>query len=235
MNPIAPKLTLILGDHPRFLYQLGAGAGPEPNGAGLERGTLPSPWITGGPGSAKVPKESGLRLQHGSLHRARIRLYQLRKAVPLLFLRQGPCCCSWCRSQRDQCRRNSESNGRGVVRPEGPPVDPDLRRAISQGRDDRTPQIRDLPENTVWRRFCYPWSSADGLRYPAVAHRDWRHRCWRARDLDVAIAGTIPSASPSTVCAPGSFSMATTWYPGRLYVHEFPAFGATIQRLVDLT
>lgn len=24
-------------------------------------------------------------------------------------------------------------------------------------------------------------------------------------------------------------------YPGRLYVHEFPAFGATIQRLVDLT
>ena len=29
--------------------------------------------------------------------------------------------------------------------------------------------------------------------------------------------------------------MATTLYPGRLYVHEFPAFGATIQRLVDLT
>jgi hypothetical protein len=29
--------------------------------------------------------------------------------------------------------------------------------------------------------------------------------------------------------------MATTWYPGRLYVHEFPAFGATIQRLVDLS
>ena len=29
--------------------------------------------------------------------------------------------------------------------------------------------------------------------------------------------------------------MATTLCPGRLYVHEFPAFGATIQRLVDLT
>jgi hypothetical protein len=29
--------------------------------------------------------------------------------------------------------------------------------------------------------------------------------------------------------------MATTLYPGRLYVHEFPAFGATIRRLVGLT
>jgi hypothetical protein len=29
--------------------------------------------------------------------------------------------------------------------------------------------------------------------------------------------------------------MATTLYPGRLYVHEFPVFGATIERLVDLT
>jgi hypothetical protein len=28
--------------------------------------------------------------------------------------------------------------------------------------------------------------------------------------------------------------MATTLYPGRLYVHEVPAFGASIQRLVDL-
>ena len=73
MKPIARKLTLILGDHPRFPYQLGAGARSEPNGAGLERGTFPSPSITGGPGSAELPKGSGLRLQHGPLHPARSR------------------------------------------------------------------------------------------------------------------------------------------------------------------
>jgi hypothetical protein len=53
--------------------------------------------------------------------------------------------------------------------------------------------MRDLAENTVWRRFRYPWSSADDLQYPVVAHRDRRHLSWRARDLDViAIAGHDP-------------------------------------------
>jgi len=50
LKPIAAKLTLILGNHPHFLYQLGAGAD-------LERGTFPSPWITGGPGSAEVSRK----------------------------------------------------------------------------------------------------------------------------------------------------------------------------------
>lgn len=53
--------------------------------------------------------------------------------------------------------------------------------------------MRDLAETTVWRRFRYPWSSADDLQYPVVAHRDRRHLSWRARDLDViAIAGHDP-------------------------------------------
>jgi hypothetical protein len=80
LKPIAPKLTLILGDHPRFLYQLGAGARSEPNGADLERGTSPSPWITGGPGSAEVPKGSGLCLEHGSLRESGCTSYE--KAGP---------------------------------------------------------------------------------------------------------------------------------------------------------
>src|SRR5215467_13219351 len=32
------------------------GQAPEPNGAGLERGALPSQWVTGGPDCSKVPK-----------------------------------------------------------------------------------------------------------------------------------------------------------------------------------
>src|SRR5215469_17046905 len=32
------------------------GQAPEPNGAGLERGSLPSQWITGGPDCSKIPQ-----------------------------------------------------------------------------------------------------------------------------------------------------------------------------------
>jgi hypothetical protein len=85
------------------------------------------------------------------------------------FLRQGPRCCSWCRSQGDQCRRNSESHGRGVVRPERPPVDSDLRRAISRARRSYLPRCAISPENTVWRWFRYPWKQR---RRPSVS-RQW--------------------------------------------------------------
>jgi hypothetical protein len=97
--------------------------------------------------------------------------------------------------------------------------------------------MRDLAENTVWRRFRYPWSSADDLQYPVVAHRDRRHLSWRARDLDViAIAGHDPLSVALYGRRKGDpFRRRQPLYPGRLYVHEFPAFGATIQRLVDLT
>ena len=193
MKPIAPKWALILGDHPRFLYQLGAGAG-------LERGTFPSPWITAAsaPPSSRKGQVCAYHTTLSILRESGCTSYE--KTFPYLFYGKDRVASSWSRSQRDQCRRNSESHGRRVLRPEGPPVDPDLRRAISGARRSYlpSPDARFAGKHSVAVVPFIPGSSADGLRYPAVAHRYRRHRCWRARDLDViALRGTIPSASPS--------------------------------------
>jgi hypothetical protein len=148
LKPIAPKLTLILGDHPRFLYQLGAGAGLEPNGAGLERGTFPSPWITGGPAPPRSRKgRSALttRISPSCANpaapatKSRSSTFSTARTVLLLLVAEP----------ENRCRRNSESHGRGVVRPEGPPVDPDLRRAVSGARRSYSPDPRFAGKHSV--------------------------------------------------------------------------------------
>lgn len=97
--------------------------------------------------------------------------------------------------------------------------------------------MRDLAETTVWRRFRYPWSSADDLQYPVVAHRDRRHLSWRARDLDViAIAGHDPLSVALYGRRTGIlFDGDNLCIPGVCMYTSFQRFGATIQRLVDLT
>jgi hypothetical protein len=75
--------------------------------------------------------------------------------------------------------RNSESHGRGVVHPERPPVDPDLRRATSRARGSYLPRCAICRKTQCGGGSLIPGSSADGLQHPAVAHRYRRHRSWR--------------------------------------------------------
>ena len=208
---------------------------PEPNGAGLERGTLPPQWITGGPDCSSVPK--------WQVHAYNPDLYILRESgctnyeKPFLYLFFGQerallqdtgagetdvaeivsqTVAKW-------CRRNNRQSVPLIV-------------AHSHGHDDHTAgdaQFAGKPEVTV-----IPLS-VDGIQ-KAFGIRNWPGDIGGidlgGRVLDVI---PIPGHDPLSIAfydrRTGILLTGDTLYPGRLYVHDLPAFRASIQRLVDFT
>jgi glyoxylase-like metal-dependent hydrolase (beta-lactamase superfamily II) len=211
------------------------GQAPEPNGAGLERGVLPAQWITGGPDCSKVPK--------WQVHAYNPDLYILRESgctnyeKPFLYLFFGKdramvqdtgagetnvaeivnqTIAEW-------CRRNGRESLPLIV-------------AHSHGHGDHISgdaQFTGKPSVTVVPLSVEGTQKAYSIRqWPA----DRGSIDLGGRVLDVI---AIPGHQPFSVAfydrRTGILLTGDTLYPGRLYVTDFPAFTASIQRLVDFT
>jgi hydroxyacylglutathione hydrolase len=212
-----------------------AAQAPEPKGAGLERGVLPSHWITGGPDCSRVPK--------WQVHAYNPDLYILRESgctnyeKPFLYLIFG----------RDRvllqdtgagetnvaeivnqtiaewCRRNGRQSIPLIV-------------AHSHGHGDHVSgdaQFSGKPNVTVVPLSVEGTQKAYGIRqWPG----DRGSIDLGGRVLDVI---AIPGHQAFSVAfydhRTGILLTGDTLYPGRLYVVDFPAFKASVQRLVDFT
>jgi glyoxylase-like metal-dependent hydrolase (beta-lactamase superfamily II) len=208
---------------------------PEPNGAGLERGVLPAQWITGGPDCSAVPK--------WQVHAYNPDLYILRESgctnyeKPFLYLFFGrdrallqdtgagetnvaeivnQTVAEWCR------RNNRESVPLVVVH--------------SHGHRDHTSgdaQFTGKANVTMVPLSVEATSKTYGIRqWPT----DPGAIDLGGRVLDViAIPGHHPVSVAFYDRRTGILLTGDSLYPGRLYVFDFPAFTASIQRLVDFT
>ena len=211
------------------------GQAPEPKGAGLEPGVLPQHWITGGPDCSAVPK--------WQVHPYNADLFILRESgctnyeKPFLYLTFGndrvllqdtgagetnvaeivnQTVAEW-------CRRNGRSSIPLVV-------------AHSHGHGDHISgdaQFTGKPGVTV-----VPLSVEGTQKFYGI--RKWPDEPGSidlgGRVLDViAIPGHQPFGVAFYDRRTGILLTGDTLYPGRLYVSDFPAFAASIQRLVDFT
>jgi len=218
-----------------LLAGIAAGQASEPNGAGLERGVFPAHWITGGPDCSIVPK--------WQVHAYNPDLYIIRESgctnyeKPFLYLFFGKdrallqdtgagetnvgeivnqTVAEW-------CRRNGRSSIPLVV-------------AHSHGHGDHIEgdaQFAGKPNVTMVPRSVEGTQKFYGIaNWPA----DRGSIDLGGRVLDVL---AIPGHQPFSVAfydrRTGVLLTGDTLYPGRLYVADFPAFKASIQRLVDFT
>ncbi len=208
---------------------------PQPDGAGLERGQLPSHWITGGPDCSAVPK--------WQVHAYNPDLYILRESgctnyeKPFLYLFFGhdrallqdtgagetnvaeivnQTIAEW-------CRRNGRQSIPLIV-------------AHSHGHDDHISgdkQFAGKPNITMVPLSVEGTAKAYGIRNWPTDHGSID---LGGRVLDVI---AIPGHQPFSVAfydrRTGILLAGDSLYPGRLYVSDFPAFAASIQRLVDFT
>jgi hydroxyacylglutathione hydrolase len=218
-----------------FCLGLMPGQAPEPKGAGLEPGVFPALWTTGGPDCSKTPK--------WQVHAYNADLYILRESgctnyeKPFLYLFFGKerallqdtgagetnvaeivnqTIAEWCRR-----------NGRETI---------PLVVAHSHGHGDHVSgdaQFTGQPDVTV-----VPLSVEGTRKFYGI--RQWPGDRGSidlgGRVLDVI---AIPGHQPFSVAfydrRTGILLSGDTLYPGRLYVSDFPAFSASIQRLVDFT
>jgi glyoxylase-like metal-dependent hydrolase (beta-lactamase superfamily II) len=208
---------------------------PEPKGAGLEPGTLPSHWITGGPDCATVPK--------WQIHAYNPDLYIIRESgctnyeKPFLYLFFGKDRALLQDTGAGQnnvaeavdgviaewCKRNGRTSIPLVV-------------AHSHGHGDHISgdaQFKDKPDVTLIGLSIEATQKAFGIaNWPT----DRGSIDLGGRVLDVI---AIPGHQPFSVAfydrRTGILLTGDTLYPGRLYVSDFPAFTASIQRLVDFT
>jgi hydroxyacylglutathione hydrolase len=214
---------------------IAVGQAPEPNGAGLERGTFPAHWIPGGPDCSVVPK--------WQVHAYNPDLYIIRESgctnyeKPFLYLFFGKdrallqdtgagetnvaeivnqTVAEW-------CKRNGRSSIPLVV-------------AHSHGHGDHIEgdaQFAGKPNVTM-----VPLSVEGTQKFYGIANwpTDRGSIDLGGRVLDVL---AIPGHQPFSVAfydrRTGVLLTGDTLYPGRLYVADFPAFKASIQRLMEFT
>lgn len=208
---------------------------PEPKGAGLEPGTLPAHWITGGPDCAAVPK--------WQVHAYNPDLYIIRESgctnyeKPFLYLFFGQDRALLQDTGAGQtnvaevvdgviaewCKRNGRTSIPLVV-------------AHSHGHGDHISgdaQFKDKTNVTLIGLSVEATQKAYGI---ATWPMDRGSIDLGGRVLDVI---AIPGHQPFSVAfydrRTGILLTGDTLYPGRLYVSDFPAFAASIQRLVDFT
>jgi hydroxyacylglutathione hydrolase len=211
------------------------GQAPEPNGAGLERGSFPSQWVTGGPDCSKAPKWQA--------HAYNPDLYILRESgctnyeKPFLYLffgnerallqdtGAGETNVAEIISQTmaEWCRRNGRESIPLIV-------------VHSHGHGDHTSgdaQFAGKPNVTVVPLSVEGVQKTFGMRrWPA----DIGAIDLGGRVLDViAIPGHDPLSIAFYDRRTGILLTGDSLYPGRLYIHDFPTFAASIQRLVDFT
>ncbi|HTA45985.1 MAG TPA: MBL fold metallo-hydrolase [Bryobacteraceae bacterium] len=218
-----------------FCAGLALSQAPEPKGAGLEPGRFPAHWITGGPDCAAVPK--------WQVHAYNPDLYIIRESgctnyeKPFLYLFFGKdrallqdtgagetnvaevvngVVAEW-------CKRNGRASIPLVV-------------AHSHGHGDHISgdaQFKDKPGVTLIGLSVEATQQAFSIaNWPT----DRGSIDLGGRVLDVI---PIPGHQPFSVAfydrRTGILLTGDTLYPGRLYVSDFPAFAASIQRLVDFT
>jgi hydroxyacylglutathione hydrolase len=235
LNPAARIAAGRLGAVALFCAGITPGQAPEPNGAGLEPGVFPAHWVTGGPDCSVVPK--------WQVHAYNADLYILRESgctnfeKPFLYLFFGKerallqdtgagetnvaeivnqTIAAW-------CKRSGRESIPLVV-------------AHSHGHDDHISgdaQFAGKPNVTVVPLSVEGTQKAYGIRqWPG----DRGSIDLGGRVLDVI---GIPGHQPFSVAfydrRTGILLSGDTLYPGRLYVSDFPAFNASIQRLVDFT
>jgi len=214
---------------------IAAGQASEPNGAGLERGVFPAHWITGGPDCSTVPK--------WQVHAYNPDLYIIRESgctnyeKPFLYLffgkdrallqdtGAGETNVAQIVNQTivEWCQRNGRSSIPLVV-------------AHSHGHGDHIEgdaQFAGKPNVTM-----VPLSVEGTQKFYGIAN-------WPAGRGSIDLGGrvldvlAIPGHQPLSVAfydrRTGVLLTGDTLYPGRLYVADFPAFQASIQRLVEFT
>jgi glyoxylase-like metal-dependent hydrolase (beta-lactamase superfamily II) len=211
------------------------GQASQPDGARLERGVLPARWITGGPDCSAVPK--------WQVHAYNPDLYIFRESgctnyeKPFLYLffgkdrallqdtGAGETNVAEVVNQAitDWCRRNGRQSIPLVV-------------GHSHGHGDH---ISGDAQFTGRSNVSVVPLSVDGTAkaYGIVQWPSERGSIdLGGRVLDVI---AIPGHQPFSVAfydrRTGILLTGDSLYPGRLYVFDFPAFSASIQRLVDFT
>jgi hydroxyacylglutathione hydrolase len=208
---------------------------PEPKGAGLEPGTLPAHWITGGPDCSQVPK--------WQVHQYNPDFYIIRESgctnyeKPFLYLFFG----------KDRAMLQDTGAGEtNVAEIVGQTIAEWCKRngresiplfvAHSHGHGDHISgdaQFIGKPATTV-----VPLSVEGTRKAYGISHwpNDIGSIDLGGRVLDVI---PIPGHQPFGVAfydrRTGILLTGDTIYPGRLYVSDAPAFAASIQRLVDFT
>jgi len=208
---------------------------PEPKGAGLEPGTFPAKWITGGPDCSQVPK--------WQVHQYNPDLYIIRESgctnyeKPFLYLLFGKD-----RAMLQDTGAGETNVGEIVSQTIAEWCKRNGRESIpllvthSHGHGDHISgdkQFIGKPGVTVVPLSVEGTQAAFGIKtWPT----DLGSVDLGGRVLDVI---PIPGHQPFGVTyydrRTGILFTGDTLYPGRLYVSDAPAFVASIQRLVDFT
>ena len=214
---------------------LAYGQSREPDGAGLERGTLPPQWNTGGPDCSAVPKwqvhaynpDLMVLRESGCTNYEKPFLYLFFGKERALLQDTGAGTTNVAEVVNDTlaewCRRNGRKSIPLVV-------------VHSHGHSDHVSgdsQFARKADVTLVPLTVEGIQAAYGIRnWPSDAGLI----DLGGRILDVI---AIPGHERLSVAfydrRTGILLTGDTLYPGRLYVSDFPAFTASIQRLVDFT
>ena len=205
----------------------------EPNGAGLERGILPDRWATGGPDCASLPRwqvheysdDFYILRESGCIHYEKPFLFLLFGAQKALLLDTGAGAAETARAVRDSIGRHSSKHATtGLVV------------AHTHGHGDHTAGDRgftDMLGVVVVRPEIAAISKTFGIA-------SWPDGMGSI-DLGDRVVDVIPIPGHDAVSLAfydrrtGILLTGDTLYPGRLYVQDFSAYFASIQRLLRFT
>ncbi len=208
---------------------------PEPDGAGIQAGSFPSAWITGGPKCMEVPDfqvheynpDFYILRESGCLNYEKPFLYLIFGKDKALLLDTGAGkteIASVIQHVRAKwLQRNKRESIPLVV-------------THSHNHGDHTSgdaQLRDLPNTTVVGPALDPVKAFFGFK-------DWPNDVieYDLGDRVIDILG-IPGHDAASIALydrrTGLLLTGDTVYPGRLYVREAPVFAASIRRLIDFT
>jgi hydroxyacylglutathione hydrolase len=207
----------------------------EPTGAGLERGTLPEHWATGGPDCQSLPKWETraynetfyILRESGCTHYEKPFLYVIFGTRRVLLIDTGAGNPSTWKAVDETIagylRKHSLSNLPLLV-------------AHTHGHDDHTAGDRDLSAHagvTVVRPRAEELQKAFAIdRWPdGIGSVDLGNRVIEV----IAIPGHDPVSLAFYDARTGILLTGDTLYPGRLYIEDFPAYRASVQRLVRYT
>jgi hydroxyacylglutathione hydrolase len=211
------------------------GQAPEPNGGGVRAGTLPRSWRTGGP-TCDSPQE-------WEVHEYNPDLYILREngcvnyEKPFLYLFFGSDKALLIDTGAGDTHVSSAVSDvidKWAMRNHKSP--PPLIVGHSHSHDDHTAgdaQMRMRPNTTV-----VPLTVEATMKTFGIAH--WPDTAGMI-DLGGRIIDVVPIPGHDVLSLAyydrqtGMLHMGDSLYPGRLYVHDFPAFVASTERIVRFT
>jgi hydroxyacylglutathione hydrolase len=208
---------------------------PQPDGAGLERGTLPASWSESGDACQTTPDfrlheynaDLYILRQSGCTNYEKPFLYLIFGDGQALLLDSGAKNAKVADAVRDALKRWADRHGGHV---------PKLTVAHSHGHGDHIAgdtQLAALPDVTVVGTAPEAVQQFFGLRnWPAESAT---FSLW-SRVLDVV---PIPGHERASIAVydrrTGILFTGDTMYPGRLYVADGAAFTSSVHRLVDFT